>query len=59
MNLRSLSSQLDFGCGSGSLLEALLNYPISLEKIAGVDISQKGLTRAAKVSCTLISQFSF
>ncbi|XP_027346337.1 small RNA 2'-O-methyltransferase isoform X2 [Abrus precatorius] len=40
---------VDFGCGSGSLLEALLNYPISLEKIAGVDISQKGLARAAKV----------
>ncbi|KAK7363261.1 hypothetical protein VNO77_05397 [Canavalia gladiata] len=40
---------LDFGCGSGSLLEALLNYPTSLEKIAGVDISQKGLARAAKV----------
>ncbi|TKY59608.1 Small RNA 2'-O-methyltransferase [Spatholobus suberectus] len=40
---------IDFGCGSGSLLEALLNYPTSLEKIAGVDISQKGLTRAAKV----------
>ncbi|KAK2437558.1 double-stranded RNA-binding domain (DsRBD)-containing protein [Trifolium repens] len=40
---------LDFGCGSGSLLEALLNYTTSLEKIAGVDISQKGLTRAAKV----------
>ncbi|KAK7319314.1 hypothetical protein RJT34_04033 [Clitoria ternatea] len=40
---------LDFGCGSGSLLEALLNYPTSLEKIAGVDISLKGLSRAAKV----------
>ncbi|KAI5385729.1 small RNA 2'-O-methyltransferase isoform X2 [Lathyrus oleraceus] len=40
---------VDFGCGSGSLLEALLNYTTSLEKIAGVDISQKGLTRAAKV----------
>lgn len=40
---------IDFGCGSGSLLEALLNYPTSLEKIAGVDISQKGLSRAAKV----------
>ncbi|CAL0329585.1 unnamed protein product [Lupinus luteus] len=40
---------LDFGCGSGSLLEALLNYSTSLEKIAGVDISQKGLIRAAKV----------
>ncbi|KAK7267183.1 hypothetical protein RIF29_19848 [Crotalaria pallida] len=40
---------LDFGCGSGSLLDALLNYSTSLEKIAGVDISQKGLIRAAKV----------
>ncbi|KAK7399754.1 hypothetical protein VNO78_10943 [Psophocarpus tetragonolobus] len=40
---------IDFGCGSGSLLEALLNYPTSLEKMAGVDISQKGLSRAAKV----------
>ncbi|CAL0306096.1 unnamed protein product [Lupinus luteus] len=40
---------LDFGCGSGSLLEALLNYSTSLEKIVGVDISQKGLIRAAKV----------
>ncbi|KAJ1389712.1 S-adenosyl-L-methionine-dependent methyltransferase [Sesbania bispinosa] len=40
---------LDFGCGSGSLLEALLNYATSLEKIAGIDISQKGLARAAKV----------
>ncbi|KAG5029189.1 hypothetical protein JHK85_013142 [Glycine max] len=40
---------IDFGCGSGSLLEALLNYPTSLKKMAGVDISQKGLSRAAKV----------
>ncbi|XP_027920805.1 small RNA 2'-O-methyltransferase isoform X1 [Vigna unguiculata] len=43
------STLIDFGCGSGSLLEALLNYPTSLEKMAGVDISQKGLSRAAKV----------
>ncbi|KAB2601553.1 small RNA 2'-O-methyltransferase-like [Pyrus ussuriensis x Pyrus communis] len=27
---------VDFGCGSGSLLDSLLNYPTSLEKIAGV-----------------------
>ncbi|ONI11183.1 hypothetical protein PRUPE_4G091400 [Prunus persica] len=40
---------VDFGCGSGSLLDSLLNYPTSLEKIAGVDISQKSLTRAAKI----------
>ncbi|KAI4299718.1 hypothetical protein L6164_033149 [Bauhinia variegata] len=40
---------VDFGCGSGSLLDALLNYPSSLNTIVGVDISQKGLTRAAKV----------
>ncbi|XP_012572398.1 small RNA 2'-O-methyltransferase-like [Cicer arietinum] len=53
------TTMLDFGCGSGSLLEALLNYTTSLEKIAGVDISQKGLTRAAKVTCTFLSQFSF
>lgn len=31
-------------------MEALLNYPTSLKKMAGVDISQKGLSRAAKVA---------
>ncbi|KAM1235088.1 hypothetical protein TB2_004464 [Malus domestica] len=40
---------VDFGCGSGSLLDSLPNYPTSLEKIAGVDISQKSLARAAKI----------
>ncbi|KAL9345628.1 hypothetical protein Peur_060481 [Populus x canadensis] len=40
---------VDFGCGSGSLLDSLLDYPTSLEKIVGVDISQKSLGRAAKV----------
>ncbi|KAL6206519.1 hypothetical protein ACLB2K_023767 [Fragaria x ananassa] len=40
---------VDFGCGSGSLLDSLLNYSTSLEKIAGVDLSQKSLTRAAKI----------
>ncbi|KAK9267391.1 hypothetical protein L1049_009816 [Liquidambar formosana] len=39
---------IDFGCGSGSLLDSLLDYPTALEMIVGVDISQKGLTRAAK-----------
>lgn len=41
--------QVDFGCGSGSLLDSLLNYQTSLEKVVGVDISQKSLIRAAKV----------
>ncbi|XP_052181604.1 small RNA 2'-O-methyltransferase isoform X2 [Diospyros lotus] len=44
------TSLVDFGCGSGSLLESLLDYPTSLEKIIGVDISQKGLARAAKIA---------
>lgn len=39
---------VDFGCGSGSLLDSLLNYQTSLEKIVGVDISHKSLIRAAK-----------
>ncbi|XP_021724803.1 LOW QUALITY PROTEIN: small RNA 2'-O-methyltransferase-like [Chenopodium quinoa] len=45
----SATSLIDFGCGSGSLLESLVNTPSSLEKIVGIDISQKGLIRAAKV----------
>ncbi|KAL6180588.1 hypothetical protein ACLB2K_047249 [Fragaria x ananassa] len=40
---------VDFGFVSGSLLDSLLNYPTSLEKISGVDLSQKSLTRAAKI----------
>ncbi|XP_062093293.1 small RNA 2'-O-methyltransferase [Humulus lupulus] len=40
---------VDFGCGSGSLLDSLLNYQTSLEKIVGVDISHKSLVRAAKI----------
>lgn len=39
---------VDFGCGSGSLLDSLLEHPTTLDKIVGVDISRKGLTRAAK-----------
>lgn len=41
--------QVDLGCGSGSLLEVLLEEPNTLEYIAGVDTSQKALIRAAKV----------
>ncbi|KAL3833726.1 hypothetical protein ACJIZ3_008462 [Penstemon smallii] len=44
----SATSLVDFGCGSGSLLDSLLLYPTSLEKIVGVDISQRSLARAAK-----------
>ncbi|KAF5742423.1 small RNA 2'-O-methyltransferase-like [Tripterygium wilfordii] len=40
---------VDFGCGSGSLLDSLLGYTTSLEKIVGIDISQKALSRAAKI----------
>ncbi|MCD7469664.1 Small RNA 2'-O-methyltransferase [Datura stramonium] len=43
------ASLVDFGCGSGSLLESLLAYHTSLEKIVGVDISQRALARAAKI----------
>ncbi|KAG8083655.1 hypothetical protein GUJ93_ZPchr0016g2580 [Zizania palustris] len=39
---------VDFGCGSGSLLDSLLEHSTTLEKVVGVDISLKGLTRAAK-----------
>lgn len=45
----SATSLIDFGCGSGSLLESLVGSPSSLEKIVGIDISQKGLIRAAKI----------
>ncbi|XP_059288742.1 small RNA 2'-O-methyltransferase-like [Lycium ferocissimum] len=45
----SASSLVDFGCGSGSLLESLLAYQTSLDKIVGVDISQRALARAAKI----------
>ncbi|KAH9606949.1 hypothetical protein KSS87_009343 [Heliosperma pusillum] len=45
----SAASLIDFGCGSGSLLDSLIDIPSSLEKIIGVDLSQKGLVRAAKI----------
>ncbi|KAM7256589.1 hypothetical protein ACFE04_012330 [Oxalis oulophora] len=46
---------VDFGCGSGDLLNSLLDYPTSLEKIAGVDISTKALVRAAKMLNTKLN----
>jgi len=42
-------SQVDLGCGSGSLLEALLREPTTLEHMIGIDISRKALIRGAKV----------
>ncbi|KAF3332305.1 small RNA 2'-O-methyltransferase-like isoform X1 [Carex littledalei] len=42
-------SLVDFGCGSGSLLDSLLDHNTCLEKLVGVDISVRSLTRAAKV----------
>lgn len=50
--------QVDFGCGSGSLLDSLLEHTTSLEKIVGVDISRKSLTRAAKVMHIKIYPFT-
>lgn len=47
---------VDFGCGSGSLLESLLDYPTSLRKIVGVDLSLKSLSRAAKVLHSKLSK---
>ncbi|CAK9327657.1 unnamed protein product [Citrullus colocynthis] len=49
---------VDFGCGSGSLLDSLLNHQTSLEKIVGVDISQKSLSRAAKILHAKLSNVS-
>ncbi|KNA23782.1 hypothetical protein SOVF_021960 isoform B [Spinacia oleracea] len=52
----SATSLIDFGCGSGSLLESLVDTPSSLENIVGIDISQKGLIRAAKVLNTKLEK---
>ncbi|KAH7352198.1 hypothetical protein KP509_19G034000 [Ceratopteris richardii] len=45
LNAKSL---VDFGCGSGSLLDVVVDQITHLECIAGVDISLKSLLRAAK-----------
>ncbi|EPS66219.1 hypothetical protein M569_08558, partial [Genlisea aurea] len=47
---------VDFGCGSGSLLDSLLSYPTSLESIVGVDISRRSLSRAAKLLHTKLNK---
>lgn len=47
--INSYAMKVDFGCGSGSLLDSLLDHTTTLEKVAGVDISRKSLIRAAKV----------
>ncbi|XP_072954719.1 small RNA 2'-O-methyltransferase-like [Typha angustifolia] len=49
INESHAATLVDFGCGSGSLLDSLLEHTTSLEKIIGVDISHKSLTRAAKI----------
>ncbi|KAL7102584.1 hypothetical protein ACP275_08G128900 [Erythranthe tilingii] len=54
----SAASLVDFGCGSGSLLDSLLSYPTSLEKIVGVDISLRALTKAAKLLHTKLNKLS-
>ncbi|KAL5727335.1 hypothetical protein ACHQM5_000545 [Ranunculus cassubicifolius] len=56
INESGAATLVDFGCGSGSLLDSLMNYPSSLEKIVGVDISRKGLTRAAKLLHTKLNR---
>uniref|UniRef100_A0A7N0RDP3 Small RNA 2'-O-methyltransferase n=2 Tax=Kalanchoe fedtschenkoi TaxID=63787 RepID=A0A7N0RDP3_KALFE len=54
----SATTLIDFGCGSGSLLDSLLDYHTSLEKVVGVDISQKSLARAAKMLHSKLSRDS-
>ncbi|KAK1277087.1 Small RNA 2'-O-methyltransferase [Acorus gramineus] len=49
---------VDFGCGSGSLLESLLEHKTTLQKIVGVDLSKKGLSRAAKMVHSKLSMNS-
>ncbi|OAY71500.1 Small RNA 2'-O-methyltransferase, partial [Ananas comosus] len=41
INESQATTLVDFGCGSGSLLDSLLEHTTSLEKIVGVDISRK------------------
>ncbi|KAK1309019.1 Small RNA 2'-O-methyltransferase [Acorus calamus] len=49
---------VDFGCGSGSLLESLLEHKTTLQKIVGVDLSKKSLSRAAKMVHSKLSMNS-
>ncbi|CAA7394053.1 unnamed protein product [Spirodela intermedia] len=49
INSTSATSLVDFGCGSGSLLDSLMEHQTTLEKVVGVDVSTRGLCRAAKI----------
>ncbi|XP_008812123.2 small RNA 2'-O-methyltransferase [Phoenix dactylifera] len=49
INESRATTLVDFGCGSGSLLELLVERTTTLEKIVGVDLSRKSLIRAAKI----------
>ncbi|CAH2078414.1 unnamed protein product [Thlaspi arvense] len=55
----SASTLVDFGCGSGDLLDSLLDHQTSLQTIVGVDISQKALARAAKMLHTKLQKLSW
>ncbi|KAJ4976047.1 hypothetical protein NE237_001153 [Protea cynaroides] len=58
INESCATTLVDFGCGSGSLLDSLLDIPTSLEKMVGVDISRKSLGRAAKALHSKLSENS-
>lgn len=58
INLSNSATLVDFGCGSGSLLDSLLDHSTTLERIIGVDISRKSLTRAAKIVHSKLSKNS-
>ncbi|KAK9085858.1 hypothetical protein Sjap_026269 [Stephania japonica] len=58
INESGANNLVDFGCGSGSLLESLMDYPTALQKMVGVDISKKSLSRAAKVLHSKLSALS-
>ncbi|XP_078437263.1 small RNA 2'-O-methyltransferase-like [Wolffia australiana] len=55
VNAARAISLVDFGCGSGNLLDALLVSQTTLKRITGVDISLRGLYRAAKLLHTKLS----
>ncbi|XP_024382976.1 small RNA 2'-O-methyltransferase isoform X2 [Physcomitrium patens] len=57
INALEAKTLVDLGCGSGSLLEALLREPNTLEYMIGIDISRKALIRGAKsLSASLAKQ---
>ncbi|KAJ7565456.1 hypothetical protein O6H91_02G061700 [Diphasiastrum complanatum] len=52
-------SLVDLGCGSGSLLEAIVEQSTDLVHVAGVDISQRSIIRAAKALQTKLGKQHF